>query len=311
MIRKVSLGNPHHEVFGNPAPLGLLGLAVACAALTPVAFGYGITADGKLIPGAFATSGLFALLFGAGCQLLAGLMDFANRNTYGGTIFTAFAFNWIVTGLSFIGIAYGVVLDHTVLLATEILLLVVFLFLTYGFGFFSRLLFFFLLDIDFLYVFRIIRGFTGSTAMNIPIAVCTLILGLIGLWLALGGLLNPLTGRQMFYIGGPMFRGQRRKGFDWTVRNRIFEVLYRHWKTAAFAEMTLEKLQAEVKQLGSAKVKAGLETEEIVPDLFYLMEYGALKMSFTGGESGSITGIRLTAQGIDLYEQLILHKYEF
>jgi len=48
-----------------------------------------------------------------------------------------------------------------------------------------------------------------------------------------------------------------------------------------------------------------------VPDLFYLMEYGALKLSLTGGEHGTITGVRLTSQGIDLYEQLIPHKYDF
>ena len=63
MIKKVDLGSSlHHGVFGNPAPLGLFGLAVSCAVLTPTAFGYGI-ADGKIMAPAFATTLPFLFYF--------------------------------------------------------------------------------------------------------------------------------------------------------------------------------------------------------------------------------------------------------
>lgn len=51
--------------------------------------------------------------------------------------------------------AAGRAVDGTVLLTVDITFILIFLVLTYAFGFFSKLLFFFLVDIDLLYVFRI------------------------------------------------------------------------------------------------------------------------------------------------------------
>ena len=70
--------------------MGLIGLAVGCAALTPIALGVTMT------PAALKTAAILCLLFGGGCQLLAGIINLANRNLYGGTLFTAFAFNWTI-----------------------------------------------------------------------------------------------------------------------------------------------------------------------------------------------------------------------
>jgi len=75
-------------VFAEPTPMGLIGLAVGCAALTPIALGITLT------PAALKTAAMFCLFFGCGCQFLAGVMSLANKNLYGGTLFTAFAFNW-------------------------------------------------------------------------------------------------------------------------------------------------------------------------------------------------------------------------
>jgi hypothetical protein len=46
----------------------------------------------------------------------------------------------------------------------------------------------------------------------------------------------------------------------------------------------------------------------ILPDLAYLMELGAVVVST---ENDEVVNIRLSAEGIDLYEQLILKKYDF
>ena len=301
LIKKIDLGIASaHGVFGNPAPLGLFGLAIACAALTPIAFGYGISAS-AINKSAFISAGIFALFFGGFCQLITGLMDFANKNTYGGTIFTAFAFNWIITAISFAGVGLGFNVDHTILMATEIVMLLVFVFLTYGFGFFSKLLFIFLLDIDLLYICKIIRATTHTQALNMPIAILTVALGLIGLWLALAGLMNPLTGKQLFPVGGPMFFAPRKKGFNWEVRKAIFDILYESWKENAFDYISIEKLAEEIKK------RTG--DDKILPDVCYLGEYGALKTQ--NNDFDKPTAIRLTSEGIDLYEQLVLRKYDF
>ena len=212
MIKKVDLGSSgHHGVFGNPAPLGLLGLAVSCAALTPVAFGYGLDKSGHPIPYVFFTTGLFVLLFGFATHLITGIMDFANKNAYGGTIFSAFAFNWLAGAVGNFAVAFNYHLDHNILLATEVVLMVIFVFLTYGFGFFSKALFVFLLDIDLLFACKLAKGFSGSHMFDIPIAIFTVLLGLIGLWLALGGLINPITGKEFFPCGQSGFFCSKKK----------------------------------------------------------------------------------------------------
>lgn len=300
MIRKIDLGagpHGHQGLFGNPAPMGLLGLAVACAALTPIAFGRGLDAPG------FKTVAVFAFLFGGCLQLITGLMDFANKNSFGGTIFTTFAFNWFINAWVFWSMAHGEMPHHDVLLATEILLFVVFLVLTYGFGFFSSLLFYFLLDIDLLYLCKIIRGLSGTDLLNIPIAILTVLLGLIGLWIALAGLINPVARKEVFKIGGPMFFSLQPKRFDWSVRYHIFDILYHHWRTHAFSEMDWETLEGRIRR------KVG--ERAILPDLLYLLEFGAVKISFEEGKPETPASVRLNAAGIDLYEQLILKKYEF
>src|SRR3954470_9770200 len=127
MIKKLDLA-PKHEVFAEPTPLGLIGLALGCAALTPIAFGHSLT------PAGLKTAAMFCLLFGGGCQLLAGLMNFANKNLFGGTVLTAFSFNWILNWWSLTSIAGGTIPDHDILLSVDVASLVIFVVITFGFG---------------------------------------------------------------------------------------------------------------------------------------------------------------------------------
>lgn len=290
---RLDLGQPR-EVFGNPVPLGLLGLAVGCVALVPSAFGYGLT------PAGLQTAAVFALLFGAGCQLLAGLMSLANKNVLSGTVFTAFAFLWLINAWAFHSLSKGIVPDHTVGLATEIVLLVIFLALTYAFGFLSRLLFIFLLDVDLLFAVRIVKSLTANQSLNVPIGVLTLLLAVIALWLAFGALINPVVGRSVFPLGGPLFTPPHTESFDWGIRRGIFDVLYTHWRKHAFEELGYDALQSELKER--------LGDRGLLPDLHYLQEFGYLKLT-TDGEGQGVQSARLNAAGIDLYEQLVLRKY--
>jgi succinate-acetate transporter protein len=293
MIKKLDLAQKH-EVFAEPTPLGLLGLAIGCAALTPIAFGYGLT------PAGLKTAAMFCLLFGGGCQFLAGMMNFANKNLFGGTILTAFSFNWMMNYWALDSLASGLVPDHTIMLATEVLSLVAFVVLTYGFGFFSKLLFLFLLDIDVLYACKVVKGFTGTKALDLPVALCTVALGLIAIWIAFAALINPTSGRQIFKIPGPMFLPAKKPGFDWSLRNGLFEVLFQHWRENAFKSMSYGDLKD--------RMRARIGDRNILPDLAYLMELGAVVVTT---ENEDVVTVRLSAAGIDLYEQLILKKYEF
>ena len=187
-------------MFAEPTPLGLLGLAVGCAALLPIAFGRAMTPD------AFRTAAWFCLLFGGGCQFLAGMMSLANKNLLGGTLFTTFAFNWVVNYLTLKGLTEGQVPDPHVVLAVDLCFLVIFVVLTFAFGFFSKLLFAFLLDIDVLFGCRILKELTHSTAFALPIALATVVLAGIALWLAFAILVNSAAGRTVFAVPGPLFK---------------------------------------------------------------------------------------------------------
>lgn len=295
MVERYELFGPSQDRFGNPAPLGLLGLAIACGALVPIALGKALT------PGAFASAAAYALLFGGGCQLLAGLMMFANKNSFGGTVFSCFSFLWAMNAWSFWSLSQGRVPDHSVGLAVEVVLLVIFTGLTWGFGHLGRMLFFFLLDIDLLFVFRIIRSVTHTKAMEMPILACTLGLGLIGLWLAFGALLNPILGKPVFGVGAPVFTAPKKEGFDWTVRRNLFATLYDQFKTEAFRPLPIDTLR-------TAMTKAGV-SRAIDPDLFYLSELGFVVLGVAGDDPHKIEHVRLHAKGVDIHEQLVLGKY--
>jgi succinate-acetate transporter protein len=194
---------PDHAVpparIADPTAIGLICLAIGCAALTPMAFGMALT------PAGLQTAAIFCLLFGAGGQAVAGLGNLLNHNVYGGTLFTSFAFNWVVNWWALDGVSRGQVVDPTVVLAVDVCFLVVFLVFTYGFGFFSKLLMAFLIDIDLLYLARIARHLGGGDWLGVVVGLCTVALAGISLWIAFALLINPVAGRAVFAFPGPAY----------------------------------------------------------------------------------------------------------
>ncbi len=188
--------------FAEPTSLGLFGLAIGCAALLPIAFGSkaALTVDG------LHTAAWFCLLFGGGCQLIAGLMSFANKNMLGGTLLTTFSFNWVMNWWALEGLAAGKPPNAGIILAVDACFLLLFVVMTYAFGFFSRLLFVFLLDIDALYAMRIARELTHTQALGLPIALATVALMLLALYIALALVLANASGRSILPIGAPLFK---------------------------------------------------------------------------------------------------------
>lgn len=185
--------------FAESTPLGLLGLAIGCAALMPVALGLAVT------PAALRTAAWFCLLFGGGGQLLAGVMALANKNLLGGTLFTTFSFNWFMNFWALTELSQGRVPDASIVLSVDVCFLVIFVVLTYAFGFFSKLLLAFLADIVVLYALRIVRELTHEKSLGVAIAGCTAVLALIALWIAFALLVNPTAGRDVFKLPGPAF----------------------------------------------------------------------------------------------------------
>ena len=297
MIKRVDLIPRHEQVFGNPAPLGLMGLAVACFALVPLSFGLRPT------PEVLLSAAIFCFFFGGCCQLLTGLMDFANKNAFGGSVFTLFAFGWLKNALVFFLAWRGIGISHELEFVADLTLLCLLGVLTYGFGFFSKTLFLLLLDIDLLYAAKIVNYLTHSRVMDVPLGVLTLLLGLIALWIALAALTNPVVGRALFPETGPVFSARRKTLFDFAARFNLFGVLYEQWRESAYTPLPIAELQRRVQE------KIG--EQNILPDLFYLQEYGCLALTFRDAEQTQVAGARLTSDGIDLYEQLILKKYEF
>lgn len=202
--------NAPAPLFGEPTPLGLLGLSIGCAALVPIAFGWLPTEPAKIAT-MMKTASWFCLLFGAGCQFLAGMMSLANKNTLGGTLLTTFSFNWVFNWYVLDEASQGRGVDSSVVLSVDVTFIIIFLVLTYAFGFFSKLLFFFLVDIDVLYLARIARHFTtpgsgGFGAMSMLIGAATIVLMLIALYISFALLVNPAAGRAVFPASGPMFK---------------------------------------------------------------------------------------------------------
>ena len=202
--------NAPAPLFGEPTPLGLLGLSIGCAALVPIAFGW-LPSDPVKTATMMKTASWFCLLFGAGCQFLAGVMSLANKNTLGGTLLTTFSFNWVMNWWALDEASQGKVADGSIVLSVDFAFIVIFLVLTYAFGFFSKLLFFFLVDIDVLYVFRITKHFTdpGSAAWKAcgtGVGVATIALIVIALYISFVLLVNPAAGRAVFPTSGPMFK---------------------------------------------------------------------------------------------------------
>ena len=262
MVKLAPVSLHGKEAVADPTPMGLLGLAIGCAALVPIAFGKSLT------PAGLETAAVFCLLFGAGCQFFAGLLNLVNRNLYGGTLFLTFAFNWVMNWWSLRSLAKGLVPDGGIVFATEVCFLVIFVLITWGFGHFSSLLFVFLLDIDLLFLFKVLGHLLGTKAFALPIALLTVGLAAIALWIAFAILLNPVTGRQVFPLGKPMFRSAAKPPVDLSVRTALVATLYGAWKETG-AGLARADLVARLAALGQPRLAAEpayLEARGVVAD---------------------------------------------
>ncbi len=280
MVRLASTTLHGREVLADPTPTGLLGLAIGCAALTPIAFGRSLT------PAGLETAAVFCLLFGAGCQFLAGLLNLVNRNLYGGTLFLTFAFNWIFNWWVLHALARGAATDAVVVFATETAFLVIFVLITWGFGYFGSLLFVFLLDIDLIYAFKVAGHLLKTTAFALPIALLTVGLAALSLWIAFALLLNPVTGRRVFPLGSPLFASRARSPLDLAARTALLGLLYGRWREAGSSPLPHADLAGRLAAFPEGRLRDEGD---------YLAAHGLLDRTGDGA-------VRITPAGIERWE---------
>ena len=89
--REVTITN----MLAEPAPLGLIGLAVAALVLGFTDLGWASSSDKSLmIP--------WTIFLGATAQLIAGIVDFRRNNIFGATAFTTYSLLWYSVSLTLI-----------------------------------------------------------------------------------------------------------------------------------------------------------------------------------------------------------------
>ncbi len=269
-------------VVADPTPMGLLGLAVGCAALVPIAFGKCLT------PAGFETAAVFCLVFGGGCQFFAGFLNLVNHNLYGGTLFLTFAFNWVFNWWTLHSLAKGFVPDGGIIFATEVTFLVIFVLITWGFGHFSSVLFLFLLDIDLIYAFKVAGHLLQTAVFVLPVAWLTIGLAAISLWIAFALLLNPVTGRQVFALGLPLFRSQARPPIDLAARTALLGLLYARWRDGSERPLPAADLVSSL---------AAFPESRLSVEATYLSAQGLVE------KSGD--GFKIAPAGIERWEQLL------
>jgi hypothetical protein len=98
-------GNPLTLATADPAPLGLIGLAVAALVLASTDLGFASSsAKSLMIP--------WTLFLGATAQLIAGIIEYRRNNIFGATAFTTYSLLWYSISLTlFFTIFTGVTFD--------------------------------------------------------------------------------------------------------------------------------------------------------------------------------------------------------
>jgi hypothetical protein len=106
----------------------------------------------------------------------------------------------------------------------------------------------------------------------------------------------------VFRVAGPIFSARPRPAFDATTRRAILAALYAHWRRHAFDPLGIAELEREAVPEAGATLAA---------ELAYLAELGGVELTRAQGEPPAVTAARLTATGIDFYEQAVLGKDSF
>jgi len=181
----------------EPAPLGLIGLAVAALVLASTDLGIASATDKSLmIP--------WALFLGATAQFIAGIMDFKRNNIFGGTAFTTYSMLWYAVALTLTIAIFGDVgIDMTHYAYGLLGFLVFSLILTVASMMTNKVLFAILIFID-LAIFTLIGHVVYEWAAD-PVGYSLLGVSFFSFYGAAAVLINTMADTTVLPLGSPLW----------------------------------------------------------------------------------------------------------
>jgi len=190
-------------ILAEPAPLGLIGLAIAALVLASTDLGFAsATAKSLIIP--------WTLFLGATAQLIAGLMDFKRNNIFGATTFTTYSLLWYSVSLTLcITIFTGVNFDVTHYAYGLIGFLIFSIILTVASVMTNKVFFIILVFIDLAILTLVMNILIHTAAIYVGIfLVCVSVFSFYG---AAGVLLNNMVGKPILPLGKAIWSLQQHK----------------------------------------------------------------------------------------------------
>lgn len=179
--------------FAEPAPLGLIGLAVGALVLGLTDLGLFNGNKSLMIP--------WTLFLGATAQFVAGIMDFKRKNIFGGTAFTTYSLLWYAVSLTlYIAIwegDIGIDMAHYGYGLTGFLIFS--LVMTVAALMTNKALFAILVGIDVAIAALIPHTLLGTPAW--PVGVALLYVSGASFYTAAGVLLNTMAGKTVLPLG--------------------------------------------------------------------------------------------------------------
>lgn len=182
----------------DPAPLGLIGLAVAALILASTDLGLvNASAKSLMIP--------WVLFFGATAQLIAGTIEFKRNNIFGGTVFTTYAMTMFAIALTlFITIFTDIAFEIEHYGYGLIAILIFSLIATTASLMTNKMFFIILTFVDIAVIALILHYFYGITAVPAGLfLVCT---SITSFYTAMAILLNNMSKKTILPLGKSIWK---------------------------------------------------------------------------------------------------------
>jgi succinate-acetate transporter protein len=294
------------ERLANPTPIGLMGLAVGCAALAPAELGLTSVTDPMIW--------VWMLLTAGALQIYAGLVDIINRNVLGATAFTLYGTLWLISAWQ---LGQGTTLgssDVAVKGHVYLVYLLFTLYMTIGFATVSRILTAVFVAFVVIFVAEIAAVWVsglGAFAARLAGALHAGA-GLLCIWAAAGSVINPLLGRNLFGQGAPLLvsHGPAPEADDFEsllrhqgLRRRILTAMYGYWEAHAWDFVSTQTICEALR----------LPPPALAPDFWYLFQRGWVDVDQERmrAQPSEAKWVRITAAGIDHYRELQMGKFKF
>lgn len=182
--------------YAEPAPLGLIGLAVAALVLGSTDLGLtSAMSKSLLIP--------WVVFFGATAQLIAGFMEFKRNNIFGATVFSTYAMTMYAIAITLlITIFTGVTVDISHYAYGLIGILVFSLFATFASLMTNKVFFGILIAVDIAVGFLIPHYLFKFT--SIPAGIFLIVTSILSFYASAAILLNTMAGKPLLPMGSPL-----------------------------------------------------------------------------------------------------------